>query len=154
MNLGSSVRSKGHLGRNAEESWCHGATNDAKWEETSRKTKLICKVQGDGPTKYPVWIINQKHFQKHVLTFLQEMRNLHITALLHELKHLVKISFLESLSLQSPFLTNFALWKVLQQVPEGARASPCRGWALPHSATESSNSYSTECLWHRPFTTA
>lgn len=33
----------------------------------------------------------KKNFQMHILTFLQEKRNLHIMALLHEQKHLVKM---------------------------------------------------------------
>lgn len=56
MNLCSPVRSEGHLDRNAEESWCHGATSSTKREETPKTTELPSTVQGDSPTSYPVWL--------------------------------------------------------------------------------------------------
>lgn len=57
MSLRSHVRSKGHLESNAEEMWCHGATSHAKRKETSRKTKLTGKVQGNSSTLYPAWLL-------------------------------------------------------------------------------------------------
>lgn len=54
------------------------------------------KADWQGPRELSCFIpsrdSNQKHFQKHILTFLQETRNPHTTALPHEQKHLVKMS--------------------------------------------------------------
>lgn len=96
--------------------------------------------------------IDQKHFQKNILTFLQDTWNLHITAFLHDLTYLVKMSFWESISLQSSSPTSFTLWKYLQQLASRSQGLSQAEAEHCHSATETLNSYATECLWHGPFT--
>lgn len=121
MNLYSPVRSEGHLDRMQRRAGVmdQGAVLNKKHP---RKQSHLARSKGTVPL-YTQYGYSSKTLSKVHINFSSKTRNLHVTALFHESNHFVKMSFWESLSVQSPFLTSIVLWKHLQQVPAEARVS-------------------------------